>query len=802
MFVNNNTFSEDDDGNPRLAYFRRFLKHTKPPVRVTSAQFRKHEAKGFVCPANEGEETPAALLQMKQVRKRLMKSLSVAKSREATIQTAIQSHTATLREENMFLRKQNQHDIRMKLLLKYLLIGLMAQLSSKSTASAETTIKTNFVYTKLNSKPIPFNEEMHYAYQNVHPCGFYKVLDILDDISTRHSHICNTTWPQNDVIDDLSKVKDYNDEYLMLPSPLTYEAGLRACQALGTGLAEVRNPEQKEAFIDILLSNTRTMAFAGVGVSEYQNALIYHSDGLAINVRDPKNELFTVDNKPILWDKFMSSQWRTHTNSKARPTSYMFQYTVITENLQISKKMPKSLLLNPIHDSDIYRDAPLTIVCNRRKDNTSHSTALARFKSNCRQSHVDLNLMTVNTRLTLDKLLPSIQDDFHLFNLTNNDFYNILRTENGYQPEESISEKCAKVEQQGYNLFLSSPPQVVDFEGFYRSRRSTATATKLAPIFNVMTLALKKVARPIMKYATSRRSSNPSTPMPIHAQEIPQNDSASILTETISRKLKEKLDRHSNSTQLLIQEQQLRLDAMHIVLLVDMAASNLESIINSNKELPLSRIWTDKVYQNVRLQLDRMNIKLDHSMDTATFRLTRTIDSFHIDYQLPYQEQKRKAHIFKVQSLPLIYNSTIYISKPYAEYMAVDWQKDHFMPMSYEEVNNCFSTTCTISSPLRHKFNNDYCGMDAYFQLSSTPYSNPACQYQVKDHTRPYDFISAGNITYFSAAANTTIEMKCRRDDDVKTNVQHIHGLGYLVMPNHCDATVDKLVIKLSLIHI
>ena len=797
MFVNNDIFTERPS-NTRLDYFRTFLRTIKPYVHITEKQFHAYERKGFVCPSNEGEHTPKATLEMKRVRKKLMTALSVAKSRQATIQTAIQKHTVHLQKDNDHLKQQNERHVKKIKIMKYFLLNMIIHMSSMITASAQTTIRSNFVFTKMSPQPIPYNEEMHNAYQSAYPCGFYKVLDILESFAAKHSHICNATWPQTDLLHDKSQVKDFNNEYIMLASPMTYEAGARACNALGTGLAEVKNAKQKGDLIDIMLTNSKTMTFAGITVSKYQNALIYQSNGVAINTDDPKNELFTLDNEPILWNEFMSSKWKIHTTPKhgrryPNLRDYMFQYTVLPENIQIKKERPKSLLLTPIHDFNIHRDVPMTIVCNRPKINSSYHDDMTRFRSNCQQTQIDLKLMSGNTRMTLHQLLPGHREELHRFQSTNNDFYDLLRTKNGFQKKETMAEKCERVQHQGYHLFLSSPPQIVDFDGFFRTRRSTTSATKLAPIFSIMNFALDKVARPILRYATSKKSTNLDISKHIQAH---QKSSASPFTDMFSRGLADEFHRSSNSTRLMLEEQQIRLSAMHLVLMVEMAAGNLENIIHSRRRLPLSRLWNDKVYQHVRNQLEQRQIKLDHSMLTATFSITRTADSFEIEYHLPYQEQKRKAHIYQIQALPLIYNTTRYDTNPHSDYMAVDWEEDHFMPMTQEEFDNCFATTCIISSSLRHKSNTNYCGLDAYFQSPIAPYSNPACQYQIKDHERPYDFLSKGNITYYSAAPNTTIQMKCRRNDDVQTKVQHIHGLGYLVMPNHCDATVDKLLIK------
>ena len=800
MFVNNDIFAETSSSNQRLAYFREWLKKIRPYVHVTEKQFRAHERKGFICPSNESEHTHKATIEMKRVRKKLMKALSVKKSRQATVQTAVQNHTVHLQKVNDHLKQHNECHVKKIKLMKFIIVNMMIQLSSVTMASAETSIRSNFVFTKKSPHPIPYNEEMHNAYQSAYPCGFYKVLDILDSFAAKHSRICNATWPQTDLLHDKSQVKAFNDEYIMLSSPMTYEAGTRACNALGTGLAEVKNAKQKQDFIDIMLTNSKTMTFAGITVSRYQNALIYQSNGIAINTDDPKNELFTLDNEPILWNDFMSSKWKiriTPKHGRRYPDlkDYMFQYTVLPENIQITKETPKSLLLTPIHDFNIHRDVPMTIVCNKPKTNSTYHDDLTRFRSNCQQTQIDLKLMSGNTRMTLHQLLPGHHEELHRFQSTNNDFYDLLRTQNGFQKKETMAETCKKVQHQGYHLFLSSPPQIVDFDGFFRTRRSTTSATKLAPIFSIMNFALDKVARPILRYATSKKPTNLDFSKHIQAHSS-QKSSTSPFNDMFSRGLADEFRRSSNSTRLMLEEQQIRLNAMHLVLMVEMAAGNLENIIHSRKRLPLSRLWNDKVYQHVRSQLEQRQIKLDHSMLTATFSITRTADSFEIEYYLPYQEQKRKAHIYQIQTLPLIYNTTRYDTNPHSDYMAVDWEKDHFMPMTQEEFDNCFATTCIISSSLRHKSNTNYCGLDAYFHLATAPYSNPACQYQIKDHERPYDFLSKGNITYYSAAPNTTIQMKCRRNDDVQTKVQHIHGLGYLVMPNHCDATVDKLLIK------
>lgn len=181
-------------------------------------------------------------------------------------------------------------------------------------------------------------------------------------------------------------------------------------------------------------------------------------------------------------------------------------------------------------------------------------------------------------------------------------------------------------------------------------------------------------------------------------------------------------------------------------------------------------------------------------MADATFTIDKDQQAFRIQYHLPYLEQRKKAHIFEVQSLPIIYGDRTYNTQPASNFVAIDYQKDYYMPMTYQEVRDCIFTSCLISSPMISKQDKSFCGLDAYFTSGGIPYANDACQYQIQAYKQPNKFITINNTTYFSVGQNVLLEMKCYREN-VDNYYHNISGLGSFVMPKKCEMSIDKKLI-------
>ena len=806
-------FTEFADANEisqekRLRYYKKWLNSQQPPIDISRKQFLSYEKKGFVFP-NDDSQVKECLKDMRIVRRKLRNTLSAGKSKEAKIQSVVDTQLNSLIEENNQLRMENAHhgDTYLKVVTHIIAVATLLGTIPGYNATADNQMKTNFVFKKLMAKPTYYNQERHLVVQEIYPCGFLKAMDKLDEIIRKHKQICNTSWSDDNILDDQNRVKAYNDNYIMLPSPMTYEEGIRACQALDTGLAEVKTPHQKEQFIQLMLSEGQTVSYAGLAISDSESSLIYQSNGVAVDPKVLDNEFFTVDNEPILWNNFMNTRWRNQKGpdeGEGHPRSqhYMFQYAVFPNHVQMAKKRPKKLVINPITDTNIRRDMPLTIMCNRPAIPSTDPIDWMQFKSNCWKGQTSLNYMATGIKLRLNKLLPGQLNDFYTPVHKNDKLYQIV-IDDDETKQESLAEICQRED-------VHSPTTsalISDFGDLGRDRRSMPPFSEINPLYSILDFALKEVARPIVRYVMAKLfdDSDQRNPSKDDNNSGDSNDDVEINLLTpnppeppYAEELRKQIDRYRNNTALIIDQQKLNTEAMQVFMLVKMATTNLDAMIDED-EIPLTRIWSEETYNAIRKQLEDKEIKLARDMSTATFTISRTSKAFHVEYRLPFLERKRRAHIFQVQALPLIYGDKIYHTQPFSDYMAVDIEKEHFMPMTPNEATKCQKDTCIISSQLIAKSSVNYCGLDAYFYAKDDIYTNPTCKYDVNiiEHgDRPLTFVSIGNTTYFSVSANSSVEMKCRKDDDTEVKEYYLHGLGYLTMPKNCEAKVDNMVIK------
>ena len=793
----------------RLRYYKDWLSSQQPLIDISRKQFLSYEKKGFVFP-HDDSEAKECLKDMKIVRRKLRCTMAAEKSKQNQIQTAVHTELHSLMTENDQLRAQNAHQNNTFLKLYNVMLAAASILGTIPgyNATSENEMKTNFVFKKLTAKPTYYNQERHLVIQDIYPCGFLRAMDKLDEIIRRHEQICNTSWSDDNILENKNRVKAYNDYYIMLPSSMTYEEGLRACQALDTSLAEVRTNVQKEQFISLMLGQGQTVSFAGLAISDRESSLIYQSDGEAVDSKTLDNEFFTTDNEPILWDDFMNKNWRHQKGPEQgeghpRSQHFMFQYTVFPRHVQMARKRPKELIINPITDTHIRRDMPLTIMCNRPVIPSTDPIDWMRFESNCWEGQTNLDYMTTGIKLRLNKLLPGKLNDFYRPATTNNNLYKIIIDEDETE-QETLAEIC-----QRENAYPPTTSTLIsDFGELSRDGRSLTPFSEINPLYSILDFALKEVARPIVRHVMAalfdnsdqRHSSkdgdnNDDSNDNIETNSLTPNPSEPLYAE----KFREQIDRYRNNTALMIHQQKLNMEAMQVFMLVKMATINLDAMIDTDEEIPLSRIWSEETYEAIRKQLEDRKTMLARDMSTATFTISRTSKAFHVEYRLPLLERKRRAHIFQVQSLPLIYHDKAYHTAPYSDFMAVDIEKEHFMPMTPNEAAKCQRGTCIISSQLIEKSNDNYCGLDAYFHARDDIYSNQKCQYDVnliEDEDRPSRFISIGNTTYFSVADNSSIEMKCRKNDDTKITNYYLHGLGFFTMPKNCEAKVDNMVIK------
>ena len=672
-----------------------------------------------------------------------------------------------------------------------------------AVVTAETKINTNFVFHRLTKDPVAYNSEMKVLYQDLYPCALHQAMDILDNISAAHDMICNTSLPEVSLINDKSKVKSYSDYYIMLPIPMSFEEGIRACEALGTDLVEIRTDEQRKDFINLMLSAQKSMTFAGLTVSDHESSIIFNSNGEPLDIYHPNNELFSEQYEPMLWNKFLDEKWITPTdddvgNRNPRSHDYIFKYTVLTEDIQASSSIPMSLIITPVKDMDIFHDYPLTIVCNRPKELSDNRARLEKFKHDCTDNQVRLRMMSVNAKLSLNKVMPGQNDDLERYRVKQTQFEELLSLGPRQQEEEPLNKHCADLKDKKFEIFRPSMPQVMDFENDPRHRRSIIMSTMLKPLFSVINFALEDLAKPMIKYAVSAMISNWHTSSRNHQghsrQPMKPTNHSSIALGTPAQQIITQVKHNNNVTDLILEEQRLSLDALHIVMFVQAATGNLARLLEANRKIPLTAIWTEKTYNSVRRQLQREQFDLNSDMTDAMFTIVRKSQAFRIQYYLPHLEQRKKAHMYRVYSLPITYGEKTYSTRPFSEYLAIDFSKDYFSPLTYQEVKNCIVTSCLISHAMISKHDTSFCGLDAYFASSMAPYANQACRYDVQRMTQSSKFITTGNITYFSVGDNIPLEMKCWRDE-VTNSQYNISGLGSLSMPKKCDMSLRKGVI-------
>ena len=504
----------------------------------------------------------------------------------------------------------------------------------------------------------------------------------------------------------------------------------------------------------------------------------------------------------MLWNKFLDEKWITPLdydvgNQNPRSHEYIFKYTVLTEDIQASKSIPMNLIITPVKDINIYQDYPLTIVCNRPKELSSNRARLEKFKHDCTNNQVRLRMMSVNAKLSLNKVMPGQNDDLEKYRVKQTQFEELLSLGPRQQEEEPLNKHCADLKDRKFEIFRPSMPQVIDSEDDPRHRRSITMSTMLKPLFSVINIALEDLAKPMIKYAVSAMISNWPTSRNHQGhsrQPIKPFNHSSIVMGTPVQQIITQIKHNNNVTDLILEEQRLSLDALHIVMFVQAATGNLARLLEANRKIPLTAIWTEKTYNSVRRQLQREQFDLNSDMADAMFTIVRKSQAFRIQYYLPHLEQRKKAHMYRVYSLPIIYGEKTYSTKPFSEYLAVDFSKDYFSPLTYQEVKNCIITSCLISHAMISKHDTSFCGLDAYFASSKEPYANQACRYDVQRKAQPSKFITIENITYFSVGNDVPIEMKCWRDE-VTNSQYNISGLGSLSMPKKCDMSLRTGVI-------
>ena len=678
---------------------------------------------------------------------------------------------------------------------------LLTLLSLLTLTMAETRVNTrmntNFVFHRLTDQAVAYNSETKTLYQDMIPCDLYQAMNTLDNISMTHEQLCNKPLPEFSVLNDTSKIKDYSKHYIMLPDAMSYEEGTRACQALDTNLAEVRSEEQRKDFVNFMLSSQKSVTFAGLTISDKESSIIFGSDGQSLDTSHLDNVLYSEESKPILWQEFLDKKWAPYIDHEQshnhRSNEYLFTYTVLTEDLQIRTLTPLKILITAIKDSDIERNYPLTVICNRPKNLSNVSHKLDKFRLDCKNNQIRLKMMAVNAKLELKKVLPNHTNNLNRYKITKK-FDELFLTKLDHPKRTPMAEHCMKLQKQGYDIFKSPTLRIMDMEhNDDMSKRSIAISSMLQPVYSVMNFALEDLAKPIIKYAVSAmiRNWSVSRHQGRSRGAVEQKNNTVATIGTPADQIINKINYDQNITHLIIEDQKLSLDALHIVIFIQAATENLARLLMSDGKLPLSQFWTIKTYENVKSQLQQENAVLANTMADATFTISKGRHAYRLEYYLPFLEQKKRAHILEVHSLPIIHGYNIYQSTPASRYMAVNFEKDFFMPMTYREVKACTMTSCSIASPMIDKYDRSYCGLDAYFASTETVYANKACDYSISTYNQPNQFLTIADTTYYSVGEETLVEMKCF-GKEVMNFYYNITGLGSFVMPKRCQVSINR----------
>ena len=804
-------FSESEETPLQIKgkIMRTFLEDKNPVVGITDAQIERYEKKGHMFPTTY-PITKDDKAMMKSIRKKLLRSRSAKRAKRRRKGEPEESQEEALQRECAAYRIENS---RLNAMIKVLIV--QAFCTSTDAEMLGSRMRTNFVFNEMTPKPIVFNAEMVSLEQDILPCGIQRTRRVLENIARRHEELCNIDMPKKNFMDDQTKVKRYNSEYIMLPDLLSYEEGRRACESLGSSLADIRNDEERRNFVQLMNSESRTKSYAGIIVSDKEASPIYMADGASVDMVDTKNQLYSLQDQPFLWEDFLNKYWSKRAaigknDYHDRSNEVTFRYKVISKDDQIKFSKPTSVILTPMRDVNIYKNTHYTVMCNRPAKTSTTSNILGNFKAQCRNNQVRLQVMNTNVNSMLKTALPGEQGGLETYRVTNRQFYEHFLARNGYLKKKSFVAKCNEVQEfeHGYEMFKVAIPELMDPYNVTRRKRSLAVATTtLAPFFSVLNLAIQELSKPLIKLGIARlkahvnKMANSDDNLDQTPNRGQRNVSRPIEMIMPDRLLQEEITLNRNFTELLVKEQRLMFDFLHIATFAEIACKYLNRILEANIRLPLTKIWDKKTHRIIRKEIERNGIKLDEDMELATFEMMKTPQAYKINYQLPVQGQKMKGNIYKVDTLPLFYGEKMYDTKPYSDYIAVDEWQTYFMPMTDNEVRNCLETTCVIASPTISNTNKNYCGLDAFFWKETDIYNSPTCMYQIKEYKEPYKVLTIGDTSYFSCQKNTTVDIKCRIDSEnhgrylLQREDRQIAGLGHMNMPNGCEARIDNRIV-------
>ena len=250
------------------------MEEKNPVTDITDRQILQFEAKGYDFPTKYPISNGQRQM-MKEVRKKLLRSKTATRYNRRKRGDPEESQEELLRRKCAVYQ---QHNLKLNALLQILVLQSMAK-----TAKADgvgSRMRTNFVFNEMTPEAVVINAEMVNVEQDIYPCGMQRTGKILEKIAHHHETLCDTTLPETDILDDPTKVKRHNAEYIMLPGLMSYEEGRRACESLGSHLADIRSDEQRKQFVKLMNSESRTKAYAGIEISNKEASPIFMSDGL------------------------------------------------------------------------------------------------------------------------------------------------------------------------------------------------------------------------------------------------------------------------------------------------------------------------------------------------------------------------------------------------------------------------------------------------------------------------------------------------------------------------------------------